>query len=72
MLFLMNEDKNGKLGYIGYESYAELLFGLSQKLTYKKDIELIILKKPSKDVGCYEEIDLWLKLGWIKLFEKEN
>ena len=72
MLFLMNEDKNGKLGYIGYESYAELLFGLSQKLTYKKDIELVILKKPSKDVGCYEEIDLWLKLGWIKLFEKEN
>ncbi len=72
MLFLMNEDKNGKLGYIGYESYDELLFGLSQKLTYKKDIELIILKKPSKDVGCYEEIDLWLKLGWIKLFEKEN
>ena len=72
MLFLMNEDKNGKLGYIGYESYAELLFGLSQKLTYKKDIELIILKKPSKDVGCYEEIDLWLKLGWIKLFEEEN
>lgn len=67
MLFLMNEDKNGISGYIGYEGYAELLFGLSQKLVYKKDIKLILLKMPSTEVGCYEEIDLWLKLGWIKL-----
>lgn len=71
MLFVMNEDKNGKSGYIGYETYAELLFGLTQKLIYKKEIELVILKKPSSDVGCYEEINLWLKLGWIKLYEEE-
>jgi len=71
-LFLMNEDKNGIVGYIGYEAYAEFLFGLSQKLTYNKNIELIILKMPSTDVGCYEEIELWLKLGWIKLYEEEN
>ncbi len=71
MLFLMNEDKNGIVGYIGYEVYAELLFGLSQKLIYNKNIELVILKKPNKEVGCYEEIDLWLKLGWIKLYEDE-
>lgn len=69
MLFVMNEDKNGKLGYIGYEAYAELLLGLAQKLLYNKEIELVILKMPSKDVGCYEEINLWLKLGWIKLYE---
>ena len=30
ILFIMNEDKNGISGYIGYEIYAELLFGLSQ------------------------------------------
>jgi len=70
MFFLMNEDKNGVLGYIGYEGYAELLFALSQKLIYNKDIELVILKMPCTDVGCYEEIDLWLKLGWIKLYEE--
>lgn len=70
ILFIMNEDKNGISGYIGYETYAELLFGLSQKLIYNKDIELIILKMPSTDVGCYDEINLWLKLGWIKLFEE--
>ena len=72
MLFLMNEDKNGIGGYIGYEAYAELLFGLSQKLIYNKNIELIIFKIPSQNVGCYEEINLWLKLGWIKLYEEEN
>lgn len=72
MLFVMNEDKNGKTGYIGYEAYAELLFGLSQKLIYKKNIELVILKMPSTEVGCYEEINLWLKLGWIKLYKEEK
>lgn len=72
ILFIMNEDKNGKLGYIGYEAYAELLFGLSQKLIYNKNIELVILKMPGLDIGCYEEINLWLKLGWIKLYEEEE
>lgn len=72
MLFIMNEDKNDILGYIGYEVYAELLFGLAQKLIYHKDIELVIFKMPSVDVGCYEEINLWLKLGWIKLYEEEK
>lgn len=72
MLFIMNEDKNGKLGYIGYETYAELLYGLSQKLIYNKNIELVIFKMPSTNVGCYEEIDLWLKLGWIKLYEEKK
>ena len=72
VLFLMNEDKNGKTGYIGAESFAELTFGLAQKLVYGKPIELIILKMPSKDVSCYEEIDLWRKLGWIRLYEEEK
>lgn len=72
MLFIMNEDRNGKIGYIGYETYAELLFGLSQKLIYNKNIELVILKTPNTDIACYEEINLWLKLGWIKLYEEEK
>lgn len=70
ILFIMNEDKNGKIGYIGYGAYAELLFGLSQKLIYNKNIELVILKMPNTDIGCYEEIDLWLKFGWIKLYKE--
>lgn len=72
ILFIMNEDRDGKIGYIGAESFAELTFGLAQKLIYGKNIELTILKMPSKDVQCYEEINLWLKLGWISLYEEEK
>jgi len=32
----------------------------------------VILKMPSKDVACYEEISLWIALGWIKLYEEEK
>lgn len=71
ILFIMNEDKNGKIGYIGAESFAELTFGLAQNLVYGKNIELVILKRPGVDVDCYEEINLWLQLGWITLYEKE-
>lgn len=72
ILFIMNEDKNGISGYIGAETFAELTFGLAQKLVYNKEIELVILKMTSRKVQCYEEIDLWLKLGWIKLHEEEK
>ena len=69
ILFIMNEDKSGKVGYIGAETFAELMFGLAQKLVFHKNIELIILKMPSADVQCYEEVVLWLRLGWLKLVQ---
>lgn len=69
MLFIMNEDKDGKIGYIGAETFAELAFGLAQKLVYNKEIQLVILKMPSENVPCYEEIKLWLSLGWITLYD---
>lgn len=67
ILYIMNEDKNGIEGYIGAESFAELTFGLAQKLVNKKDIELVLLKEPSDKVQCYNEIKLWKELGWIKI-----
>lgn len=70
VLFIMNEDKNGIEGYIGAESYAELAFGLAQNLIYNKKIDLVILKMPSNKVQCYDEIKLWLELGWIKLYNR--
>ena len=27
---------------------------------------------PNHDVPCYEEINLWLKLGWIRLYGEEK
>lgn len=69
VLFIMNTDKDEKVGYIGSETFAELTFGLSQKLIFNKNIEIVLLKMPCKEVQCYEEIKLWLSFGWIKLYE---
>lgn len=60
--------KMENFGYIGAETFSELTFGLAQNLIYNKNIELVILKMPSIDVQCYDEICLWLKLGWIKIY----
>jgi hypothetical protein len=65
ILFVANEKKNGIDGYIGAETFAELAFGLAQKLVNEKDIKLILANMPSKEVACYDEIVLWKRLGWI-------
>lgn len=72
ILFVMNEDRDGKRGYIGAETFAELCFGIIQKQVYHRNIELVILKLPDKNVQCYDEINLWLKLGWIRLYHEEE
>lgn len=65
ILFIANEKKSGIKGYIGAETFAELCFGVIQKLIYKKKIKIILANMPSKKVSCYDEIILWNKLGWI-------
>lgn len=70
LLFIMNENKKDITGYIGAETFAELAFGVAQKLIYKKNIEIILLQIPESRVQSYDEIQLWLQLGWIKLFKK--
>ena len=70
VLLVVNADKNGVCGYIGAESFAELCFGLCQNLLYGKNIELYVLKMPDKSVQCYNEIMLWLNLGFIKIWNE--
>ena len=65
ILFIANDRKKNVDGYIGAETFAELGFGLAQKLVYGKNIKLILAKMPTKEVACYDEIILWKKLGWI-------
>lgn len=69
ILFIMNEDKNWIIGYIGAESFAEMAFGVAQNLINNKKIEVILLKMPESKVQSYEEVDLWLKLNWIKIYK---
>jgi hypothetical protein len=70
ILFVLNEAKNGLAGYIGYEVYAEITFAVVQKTVNKKNIQIILLNMPVEQIKCYEEIDCYLKLGWVELFEK--
>lgn len=68
ILFVMNEDKNSITGYLGAEFFAEMAFAVAQNLIHNKNIEVILLQMPEKKVQSYDEIILWLNLGWIRLF----
>jgi len=70
VFFVMNENKNDIEGYLGAESFAEMCFGVTQNLINNKNIEIMLLQRPDKNVQSYDEICLWLKLGWIKLYQK--
>lgn len=70
VFLLFNEDKNGIGGYIGSAGFAELSFAIAQNQVYNKAIEVYIYKHPSKQVHSYDEIKLYLQLGWIKIWEK--
>ncbi len=68
-LLLLNLDKKGIEGYIGYESFAELSYLVVKKIQVDEKHKIYIYKLPSKDVGCYEEIMHFLELGYIELYK---
>ena len=70
ILLLANFDKKGTIGYVGASGFAELNFAITQNFLYNKNIELYILQMPSNNVWCYDEIKLWLDLGWVKIWNK--
>ena len=70
-LLLLNLDKKGIEGYIGYESFAELSNLVVKKIQINNDHRIYIYKMPSKEVGCYDEINHFLELGYINIYELE-
>lgn len=68
--FLMNEDKDGISGYVGASAIAELTYVVMGNLNRGRNVEISILKLPSKEQGCYDEINFWLEQGWIKIHKK--
>ncbi|MEI7741520.1 MAG: hypothetical protein WCJ29_03380 [bacterium] len=68
ILFIANERKNNIDGYIGPAAFAELAYGLAQKLVHGREVRLLLAREPSREVACFEEIVLWLKLGWVDVF----
>jgi hypothetical protein len=68
-LLLLNLDKKGIEGYIGYESFAELSNLVVKKIQINNDHKIYIYKMPSKEVGCYDEIKHFIELGYIELYK---
>ena len=68
-LLLLNLDKKGVEGYIGYESFAELSNLVVRKIQENYDHKIYIYKMPSEEVGCHDEIMHFLELGYIELFK---
>ena len=68
-LLLLNLDKKGIEGYIGYESFAELSNLVVKKIQINNDHKIYIYKMPSKKVGCYDEINHFIELGYIELYK---
>ena len=71
-LFVLNEEKNGIKGYVGPQVYAEISYVMVQNILQDRNKTIWLLNEPSKDVASYNELNNFIKLGWIKLFEREN
>ncbi len=65
----MNEDKSGISGYLGAETFAELAYVVANGLLGKQQTQVLLLKMPESRVQSYEEIELWLRLGWVQLLD---
>ena len=72
IFFLMNEDKKWVEWYIWMESFAELWFATVQKVVNNRPIDIFILKIPSKEIGCYDEIKIRKELWWIDVLENKT
>ena len=67
-IFVLNLDKKGVKGYIGYETFAEMSSMVVRKIN-GEDINIYLHQWPDKSCGCYDEIMEMAKNGWIKLLE---
>jgi hypothetical protein len=68
ILFVMNEDKKDVAGYIGAQTFAEASYAVANNLvTNNKRVQVVLLKEPTNEVPCHDEVMMWLQLGWAVL-----
>lgn len=68
MIFIINGEKNGIKGYVGAQTFAELSFAIIQNTIYNKGKEIYLLNEPGKEVQSYTELNTFIQLGWIKIY----
>lgn len=69
-LYLMNYDKKGIRGYIGYAGFAELVRMLARKMA-GESVNIYLYQIPDETCGCYDEIKRFLDLNLIELYKGE-
>lgn len=68
-VFILNEDKNGITGYIGAQAFAEMSFVIVQNIVYNANKKIYLLKMPSENIVCYQEVKRFIELGWVEIFK---
>lgn len=72
IFFVCNVDRQGVVGKIGAESFAELGFAVAQNLLYERKIDIIVLQPPARSVECYEEVMRFASLGWLRFLQEPS
>ena len=70
LFFVANEDKRSISGYIGSEVFAEIVYAVARQQIHGQRIQIILLKNPSPELACFEEIELWKSYGVLKVLNE--
>ena len=70
-IFVANFDKNEIKGYVGAESFAELSFIVANNVLKNENRKIYLLNEPSKDVSSYFELNSFIRLGIVKIWDEE-
>lgn len=69
--FVANERRNGIQGYVGPGVFSEISFRVGLNLTGPQPARVLLLNEPDRQSNFYNDISLWLALGWINLYGRQ-
>lgn len=70
-IFVANFDKNEIKGYVGAESFAELSFIVANNVLKNENRKIYLLNEPSENVSSYFELNSFIKLGIVRIWDEE-
>jgi hypothetical protein len=68
-IIVLNIRKNNISGYIGAGVFAEMAFAIGLNKSLGKNIDVYYINPIPDDLPYSEELKLWQKLKWIKIFK---
>ena len=70
-IFVVNEEKNGIKGYVGYETFAELSYVLGNNVNKNQNRKIYLLNEPDEKNNCFFELNAFIKLGYIEIWKEK-